>query len=197
MDNTNTGFMTSVFTVARTDPTRTEAGPPAPMRPMTSYGPSRLPGFMAVKSSERSLCRTGRGGRRPSGPREDGRIVALGEGRGRQDGVLCAGSTYEYSLSSERPFSDAARARLSPPATGRSVTQERNRITKEEAMVHAERECTTRRKFCTRLAGIAFTGALIGSDTMAVPDSKSKGEAAGNGEHLAAACGQAGQFPLF
>jgi hypothetical protein len=56
-------------------------------------------------------------------------------------------------------------------------------------MVHAEKECTTRRRFCKRLAGVAFTGAFVGSDTMAVPNSKSKGEAAGNGEHLAAACG--------
>jgi hypothetical protein len=56
-------------------------------------------------------------------------------------------------------------------------------------MVHAEKECTTRRRFCKRLAGVAFAGAFIGSDTMAAPSSKSKGEAAGDGEPLAAACG--------
>jgi hypothetical protein len=43
-------------------------------------------------------------------------------------------------------------------------------------MVNAKNECTTRRKFCKRLAGAAFTGAFVGL-------------AAGNGEHLAAACG--------
>jgi hypothetical protein len=56
-------------------------------------------------------------------------------------------------------------------------------------MVNAKKECTTRRKFCRRLAGVAFTGAFVGLETMAVPNPKSKGEAAGNGEHLAAACG--------
>ena len=54
-------------------------------------------------------------------------------------------------------------------------------------MVNAKKECTTRRKFCKRLAGVAFTGAFVDLETMAI--SKSKGEAAGNGEHLAAACG--------
>jgi hypothetical protein len=56
-------------------------------------------------------------------------------------------------------------------------------------MVNAKKECTTRRKFCKRLAGVAFTGAFVGLETMAIPNPKSKGEAAGNGEHLAAVCG--------
>ena len=56
-------------------------------------------------------------------------------------------------------------------------------------MVNTKKECTTRRKFCKRLAGVAFTGALVGLDTKAGPNPKSNGEAAGNGEHLAAACG--------
>jgi hypothetical protein len=56
-------------------------------------------------------------------------------------------------------------------------------------MVNAKLECTTRRKFCKRLAGVAFTGALVGSEAMAVPNPESKSETAGNGEHLAAACG--------
>jgi hypothetical protein len=56
-------------------------------------------------------------------------------------------------------------------------------------MVNAKEECTTRRKFCKKLAGVAFTGAFVGLETKAIPNPKSKGEAAGNGEHLAAACG--------
>ena len=56
-------------------------------------------------------------------------------------------------------------------------------------MANAKKECTTRRKFCRRLAGAAFTGALAGLETMAMQDPKSKGEAVGNEEHLAAACG--------
>jgi len=56
-------------------------------------------------------------------------------------------------------------------------------------MVNAKKQCTTRRKFCKRLAGVAFTGAFVGLETTAIPNPKSKGEAAGNGEHLAAACG--------
>jgi hypothetical protein len=56
-------------------------------------------------------------------------------------------------------------------------------------MVHVKKECPTRRKFCQRLAGAAFTGAFVGLDTRAIPNPKSKGEAAGKGEHLAAACG--------
>jgi hypothetical protein len=56
-------------------------------------------------------------------------------------------------------------------------------------MVNAKKECTTRRKFCKRLAGVAFTGAFVGLETTATPNPKSKGEATGNGEHLAAACG--------
>ena len=56
-------------------------------------------------------------------------------------------------------------------------------------MVHSKKECTTRRKFCKRLTGVALTGAFVGLETMATPNPKSKGEAAGNGEDLAAACG--------
>jgi hypothetical protein len=56
-------------------------------------------------------------------------------------------------------------------------------------MVNSEKECTTRRKFCKRLAGVAVTGAFVGLETMAGPNPKPEGEAAGNGEHLAAACG--------
>ncbi len=56
-------------------------------------------------------------------------------------------------------------------------------------MVGDKKESTTRREFCMRLAGVAFTGAVVGLDAMAIPNPKSKGEAAGNGEHLAAACG--------
>ena len=56
-------------------------------------------------------------------------------------------------------------------------------------MVNAKKECTTRRKFCKRLAGVAFTGAFVGLETMATQNPKSKGEAVGNKEHLAAACG--------
>ena len=56
-------------------------------------------------------------------------------------------------------------------------------------MVNAKKQCTTRRKFCKRVAGAAFTGAFVGLETTAIPNPKSKGEAAENGEHLAAACG--------
>jgi len=56
-------------------------------------------------------------------------------------------------------------------------------------MVDEKKECTTRRKFCKRLAGVAVTGAFAGLETMAVPNPESEGEAAENGEHLAAACG--------
>jgi hypothetical protein len=56
-------------------------------------------------------------------------------------------------------------------------------------MVNAKKQRTTRRKFCKRVAGVAFTGAFVGLETTAIPNPKSKGEAAGNGEHLAAACG--------
>jgi len=56
-------------------------------------------------------------------------------------------------------------------------------------MINAKKECTTRRKFCKKVAGVAFTGAFVGLETTAVPSPKPKGEAAGNGEHLAAACG--------
>jgi hypothetical protein len=60
---------------------------------------------------------------------------------------------------------------------------------KEEIMVQAKKEGTTRRNFCERLAGIACAGAFFDLETMAIPNPESKGEAAGNGEHLAAACG--------
>jgi hypothetical protein len=43
--------------------------------------------------------------------------------------------------------------------------------------------------FCRKLAGVAFTGALIDLETMAIANPKSKGETAGSGEHLAGACG--------
>ncbi len=56
-------------------------------------------------------------------------------------------------------------------------------------MVNAKKECTTRRKFCKRLAGVAFAGEFVDLKAMAIPNPKSRGEAAGNGEHLAAACG--------
>ena len=56
-------------------------------------------------------------------------------------------------------------------------------------MDSVKKECTTRRKFCRRLAGAAVAGAFVGLETMAVPNPNSKGEAAENGEHLAAACG--------
>lgn len=56
-------------------------------------------------------------------------------------------------------------------------------------MVHAKNESTTRRMFCKRLTGVAITGALVGLETAAALNPESKGEAAGNGEHLAAACG--------
>ena len=36
-------------------------------------------------------------------------------------------------------------------------------------MIHAEKECTTRRKFCRRLAGVAVTGTLVGLKAMATP----------------------------
>jgi len=65
-------------------------------------------------------------------------------------------------------------------------------------MVNAKKECTTRRKFCERLAGVAFTGAFAGLETMAIPNPKSKGEAAGNGEHLVAVCGTyCGACPMY
>jgi hypothetical protein len=65
-------------------------------------------------------------------------------------------------------------------------------------MVNAKKECTTRRKFCERLAGVAFTGAFVGLETMAIPNPKSKGEAAGNGEHLVAVCGTyCGACPMY
>jgi hypothetical protein len=65
-------------------------------------------------------------------------------------------------------------------------------------MVNAKKECTTRRKFCKRLAGVAFTGAFVGLETMAIQNPKSKGEAAGNGEHLVAVCGTyCGACPLY
>ena len=56
-------------------------------------------------------------------------------------------------------------------------------------MVDDKSECTSRRRFCLRLTGVAFTGALVGWETRAVANPESKGEAAGNREHLAAACG--------
>ncbi|HSW38941.1 MAG TPA: DUF3795 domain-containing protein [Acidobacteriota bacterium] len=56
-------------------------------------------------------------------------------------------------------------------------------------MVDLEKKCTTRRKFCKRLAGVAFTGAVVGLDSMVAQNPKLKGDAAGNGLHLAAACG--------
>jgi hypothetical protein len=56
-------------------------------------------------------------------------------------------------------------------------------------MVNAKKQCTTRRTFCKRVAGVAFTGAFVDLETTAIPNPKSKGEAEGNGEHLAAACG--------
>jgi hypothetical protein len=56
-------------------------------------------------------------------------------------------------------------------------------------MGNDEKECTTRRKFCMRLAGVAFTGAFVGLDSISAQNPKSKGETMGNGLHLAAACG--------
>ena len=56
-------------------------------------------------------------------------------------------------------------------------------------MGNAKKECTTRRKFCKRLTGIALTGAFAGMETTAIPNPKLKGDTAGNGAHLAAACG--------
>ena len=56
-------------------------------------------------------------------------------------------------------------------------------------MVDAKKECTTRRTFCCRLAGVVVTGAFVGLETMSMADQKSKDEAAENKEHLAAACG--------
>jgi hypothetical protein len=56
-------------------------------------------------------------------------------------------------------------------------------------MVYAKNKSTTRRKFCKSMAGVACTGALAGLEAMAGTNAKSKGDAAGKGEHLAAACG--------
>ena len=56
-------------------------------------------------------------------------------------------------------------------------------------MVHAKKERTTRRTFCQGLTGVALTGAFADLKAMAGTNPKSKGEAAANGEHLAAACG--------
>ena len=56
-------------------------------------------------------------------------------------------------------------------------------------MVDAIKGCTTRRMFCRGLAGVAAAGAFAGLETMAIQNPKSKGEAMGNGEHLAGACG--------
>ena len=56
-------------------------------------------------------------------------------------------------------------------------------------MGNATTPCTSRRNFCKGLAGVAFTGALVGLESVATPHPKTNGEAAGNQEHLAAACG--------
>jgi hypothetical protein len=56
-------------------------------------------------------------------------------------------------------------------------------------MVYPKKECTTRRIFCKRLAGVAVTGAFVGLETMASPNPISKEVTLKNGEHLAAACG--------
>jgi hypothetical protein len=56
-------------------------------------------------------------------------------------------------------------------------------------MADERNEGSTRRRFCRRLAAIAFTGAFAGLETKASSNSESKGETMGNGEHLAAACG--------
>ncbi len=56
-------------------------------------------------------------------------------------------------------------------------------------MVNANEECTTRRKFCKKLAGVALTGTFVGLGTTAIANPQSKVEAAGKGEQLAGACG--------
>jgi hypothetical protein len=75
----------------------------------------------------------------------------------------------------------------------RSGQQARNGVagieSKEKAMGNANTPRTSRRKFCKGLAGVAFTGALVGLESVATPNPKTNGEAAGNQEHLAAACG--------
>ena len=62
----------------------------------------------------------------------------------------------------------------------------------------ADKGCTTRRKFCKRLAGVAFTGAFVSLETMATPNPNSKGETMGKGEGLVAVCGTyCGACPMY
>lgn len=72
-------------------------------------------------------------------------------------------------------------------------------------MVHTKKECTTRRKFCQGLAGIAVTGAFAGLKSTATSKPRGKavdqadnGEAPGNVEHLVAVCGTyCGACPMY
>ncbi len=65
-------------------------------------------------------------------------------------------------------------------------------------MGYEKKDCTTRRKFCKRLAGVAITGAFVGFETMAVPNPNSKSGASGNGEYLVSVCGTyCGACPMY
>jgi hypothetical protein len=65
-------------------------------------------------------------------------------------------------------------------------------------MIDVKKGCTTRRKFCRRLAEVAVSGVFVGLEATASPYPQpgakavvetDYGEAAGNGEHLVAVCG--------
>lgn len=65
-------------------------------------------------------------------------------------------------------------------------------------MIHSKKECTTRRTFCKRMAGVTLTGAFVGLEAMAAPEAKAEGEVIGNGEQLVAVCGTyCGACPMY
>lgn len=65
-------------------------------------------------------------------------------------------------------------------------------------MIDADKERTTRRMFCKRIAGITLAGTWVGFETMAVPNPKSKGETARNAELLVSVCGTwCGACPMY
>lgn len=74
-------------------------------------------------------------------------------------------------------------------------------------MAHVKKECTTRRMFCKRLAGVAVTTAFAGLEATAAPNPQPGGntvaeteyrESAGDGEHLIAVCGTyCGACPMY
>ena len=74
-------------------------------------------------------------------------------------------------------------------------------------MVNANKECTTRRSFCKRMAGVAITGAFAGLEGAATPNPPLSGQAgvetdysaaARNAGRLVAVCGTyCGACPMY